>query len=243
MSVKEFLKQRAVNIAVGGQYTLANWFDSQGKPRTFACRTSRVSPFRMLVAVPVIGKVGDHITSYFGDFGKLDGRISDTTAGGILLELAMTQPMREKFANKLTWLEKKQKNPGIPDSRKHARIIPANPHSTLTFADGSTRGCFVIDMSVTGASVSSDVQPRIGMPLAVGACVGRVVRLLPDGFAVKFVEQQNRDDLDRRVIRSTPPTAGGAKAGPRSHETKPAPSLRGTTPALSRTHRRSVANP
>src|SRR5882724_10221122 len=138
MSVKDFLKQRAVNISVGGHYTLANWFDAQGKPRTFACRTSRVSPFRMLVAVPVIGKVGDHITSYFGDFGKLDGRVSDTAAGGILLELAMSQPMREKFANKLTWLEKKQKNPGIPDSRKHARIIPASPHSTLTFADGGT---------------------------------------------------------------------------------------------------------
>jgi hypothetical protein len=58
MSVKEFLQQRAVNISVGGHYTLANWFDSQGKPRTFACRTSRVSPFRMLVAVPVVGKVG-----------------------------------------------------------------------------------------------------------------------------------------------------------------------------------------
>jgi hypothetical protein len=41
MSVKEFLKQQAVNIAVGGQYTLSNWFDAQGKPRTFACRTSR----------------------------------------------------------------------------------------------------------------------------------------------------------------------------------------------------------
>ena len=85
MSVTEFLKQRAVNIAVGGQYTLSNWFDSQGKPRTFACRTGRVSPFRMLVAVPVVGKVGDHITSYFGDFGKLDGQISEITAGGFLL--------------------------------------------------------------------------------------------------------------------------------------------------------------
>jgi len=226
MSVTEFLKQRAVNIAVGGQYTLSNWFDSQGKPRTFACRTSRVSPFRMLVAVPVVGKVGDHITSYFGDFGKLDGQISEITAGGFLLELAMTLSKREKLANKLTWLEKKQKNPGIPDGRKQPRIIPANPHSTLTFADGSTRGCFVIDMSASGASISSDVQPQIGMPLAVGACAGRVVRLLPDGFAVKFVEQQSRDDLDRRVVRPTPPSAGGAKAAPRSRETKPAPSLR-----------------
>jgi hypothetical protein len=33
----------------------------------------------------------------------------------------MTQRMREKFASKLTWLEKKQKNPGLPDSRKQPR--------------------------------------------------------------------------------------------------------------------------
>ena len=124
MSVKEFLNQRAVNIAVGGQYTLAKWFDVQGKPRTFACRTSRISPFRMMVAVPVVGKVGDPITSYFGDFGKLDGVISDTASGSFLLELEMTRAMRGKFASKLTWLEKKQKNPGIPDGRKQARIYP-----------------------------------------------------------------------------------------------------------------------
>ena len=81
MSVQKFLKQRAVKIAVGGSYTLANWYDSQGKPRTFACRTTRVSPFRMMVDVPVLGKVGDPITSYFRDFGKLEGLITDTTAG------------------------------------------------------------------------------------------------------------------------------------------------------------------
>ena len=215
MSVENFRKQRAVKIAVGGNYTLANWYDRQGKPRTFACRTSRVSPFRMLVDVPVLGKVGDPITSYFSDFGKLDGFISDTTTGAFLLELEMTRSMREKLADKLTWLEKKLKNPGIPDVRKDARIIPASPHSTLILGDGTTHGCFVIDMSVSGVAVSAQVQPPIGMPLAVGACIGRVVRLLPDGFAVKFVEQQKRHDLNRLVIRSAAPvSAGRARAVP-----------------------------
>jgi hypothetical protein len=224
MSVKGFLKQRAVNIVARGHYTLANWLDAQGKPRTFACRTSRVSPFRMMVAVPVVGKVGDRITPYFRDFGNLEGVISDTVSGGFLLELDMTTSMREKFASKLTWLEKKQKNPGILDGRKQARIIPASPHSTLTFADGTTRSCFVIDMSVSGAAVSADVQPQIGMPLAVGACIGRVVRHLPDGFAVKFVEQQSRENLERRVVRPVPlPSARGAKAAPRSYHATPAP--------------------
>ncbi len=202
VSVEKFQKQRAVNVAVPGSYILPNWYDPQGRLRTFACRTKRVSPFRMIVDVPVIGKVGDRLKSFFQDFGKFEGVISDTTDNGFLLELEMPPSMRESFATKLVWLEKKLKEPGLSDLRKDARIIPANPHSTLTLADGTIHQCFVIDMSVSGIAVSSPVQPHIGTPLAVGACVGRVVRLLPDGFAIKFLDRQNRHELDRLISRS-----------------------------------------
>jgi hypothetical protein len=211
VSVTKFLKQRAVNIVVGGSYTLSNWLDAQGKPRSFACRTSRVSPFRMMVDVPVVGRIGDNITSYFGDFGTLQGRISDTTAGGFLLELAMTPVMREKMSNQLSWLEKRQKDLTIQDERKQARIVPASPHSTLTFGDGTMHNCFVIDMSASGAAVSADVQPEIGTPLAVGTCIGRVVRHLPSGFAVQFVAPVTRGELERRIARPTPPRSSGAQ--------------------------------
>jgi hypothetical protein len=204
VSVEKFLKQRAVNISVGGSYSLPNWYDSKGKRRTFACRTTRVSPFRMMVEVPVVGKVGDRLTSYFSDFGKFEGQISDTKPGGFLLELEMTRALRERFASKLTWLEGKQKNPAILDARKDARIVPQSSHSILALADGSIHPCLVIDMSVDGAAVSAPVQPPVGMPLAIGACIGRVVRLLPDGFAIRFVERQNRNDLNRLIIRSAP---------------------------------------
>lgn len=201
MSVEKFLRQRAVNVVVGGQYTLSNWLDPEGKPRSFACRTSRVSPFRMILDVPVIGRVGDRIGTYFGDFGRMEGEISDTVAGSFLLELMLTRPQRQRMSDQLIWLEKKQKDPTIKDGRKQARIVPASPHSMLTFADGAMKSCFVIDMSPSGAAVSADVQPEIGTPLAVGACVGRVVRHLDGGFAVKFIEEQGRDVLERRVIR------------------------------------------
>jgi PilZ domain len=203
-SVENFLKQRAVNVIVGGNYTLSNWYDPQGKPRTFACRTTRVSPFRMMVEAPVVGKVGDRLSSYFPDFGKFDGRISDIMRGKFLLELEMNPAMRGKFASKLTWLENKHKNPRISDVRQDARIIPKNPHSVLTLPDGTIHNCFVIDVSASGVAVSAQVEPPVGMPLAVGACIGRVVRLLPDGFAVKFVEAQNRNDLDRLIGRAAP---------------------------------------
>jgi len=204
MSVETFLKQRAVNVLVGGRYTLPNWYDPQGKLRTFSCRTSRVSPFRMIVSVPVVGKIGDRVTSYFDDFGKLNGVISDTIAGGFLFELDGTSSMRERLARKLVWLQKKQKDTSVIDARQDARIIPESPHSTLVLADGTVESCFVIDMSVSGVAVSADLQPQIGTPMAVGACVGRVVRIFQDGFAVKFIEPLDRKDLDRQIARPAP---------------------------------------
>jgi hypothetical protein len=204
VSVRRFLRQRAVNIVNGGQYTLHRWYSAEGKLRTFACRTKRVSPFRMIVDVPVVGRIGDRLTSYFDEFGEFEGHISDTMQGSFLLELEMTRAKRAKMAEKLTWLEARAKDPTILDSREHTRYVPRTPHSTLTLADGSVQPCFIIDMSLTGAAVSAEPQPPLGTPLAIGACIGRVVRVFPSGFAVKFIEKQNRDDLTRLILRADP---------------------------------------
>jgi hypothetical protein len=202
VSLKAFLNQRAVNIVCAGSYTLPRWFDAQGRPRTFACRTTRVSPFRMVVEGPVTGKLGDRVTAYFKDFGQFDGQISDVMQGSFLLEIEMSRAMRAKMSEKLTWLEKRQKDPTIPEARQDARFIPQTSHTTLILADGTVHACFIIDMSVSGVAVSAEVQPPIGVPLAVGACVGRVVRLLPDGFATQFMEKQDLKDLMRLLTRN-----------------------------------------
>ena len=214
--VQDFLNQKAVKVIAGGSYSLPHWYDPQGKLRTFACRTTRVSPFRMIVEVPVVGKVGERLTTYFREFGKFEGCISDTMERGFLLELEMTRARREKLSETLTWIAKKQLDPEVTDLRGDARFVPPNPHSTLTLADGSIHPCFIIDYSVSGVAVSSAVQPPVGMPLAVGACVGRVVRLLPNGIAVKFVERQTALDLERLVARIVLPAAKneGGVGGP-----------------------------
>jgi hypothetical protein len=172
LSVERFLKQRAVNVVVEGTYTLHRWYDPQGRLRTLACRATRVSPFRMIVDVPVVGRVGDRLTSYFSEFGEFDGNISATKQGSILLELEMTPEKREWMADKLTWLEKKQKDPSVRDERKNTRLIPQTSHTTMTMADGS-----------------------------VHTCIGRVVRVFPAGFAVRFVERQDSDELMRLIVR------------------------------------------
>jgi hypothetical protein len=202
--------QPPTKIALQGHYNLPYWYDPQGKPRAFACRTITVSPFQMTLAVAVAGKVGNRIISSFPDLGNMGGSITDTFAGGFVFEPDLTNIERERIASKLVWLEKKQRDPAVRDARRHERFIPANPHSTLTLADGSTRSCFVIDMSVTGVAVSAAVQLPVGTALAVGACVGRVVRLLPEGFAIQFAEIQRRPDLNRLLLRGDPAPASRA---------------------------------
>jgi hypothetical protein len=195
-----FLEQNGFDLRLGGRYSLANRRDVAGNRREFACRTSRVSPNQMMVSVPVVGTIGERVISYFGEFGKLDGLITGIEKGGFLVDLFVTRARREQFASKLAWLDRQQKD-AVVDVRAQERIVPENPHSTIVLADGSTTDCFVIDMSVSGAAISSELQPELGTPLAVGRTVGRVVRRFKEGFAVKFIEQQRPDRLERMVIR------------------------------------------
>ncbi|KJC50180.1 pilus assembly protein PilZ [Bradyrhizobium sp. LTSP849] len=205
MSVSEFLRQRAVDVTVSGSYSLHRWYDCEGKLRTFACRTKRVSPFRMIVDVPVVGKVGERVTSYFQDFGEFECTISATLKSGFLMELDMTRARRAWMSEKLTWLEKKQKDASIEDLRRDARFVPQASHTFLTLADGGSHPCFIIDVSTAGVAISCEYDPPIGTPLAVGACVGRVIRKFANGFAVKFAEKLQRDDLVRLIVRSAVP--------------------------------------
>jgi hypothetical protein len=202
MSVADFLRQRAVQVTVSGSYSLPRWYDCEGKLRTFACRTSRVSPFRMMVDVPVVGKIGERVTSYFQDFGEFQCTISATLKSGFLMELDMTRARRAWMSEKLTWLEKKQKDASVQELRNDARFVPQVAHTFLTLADGSTHACFIIDVSTAGVAISSEYDPPMGTPLAVGACVGRVIRKFEHGFAVKFAERQSRDDLVRLIVRT-----------------------------------------
>lgn len=205
MSVAEFLRQRAVEVNVSGSYSLHRWYDCDGQLRNFACRTKRVSPFRMIVDVPVVGKIGERVTSYFQDFGEFQCTISATLKSGFLMELDMTRARRAWMSEKLTWLERKQKDDSIHELRRDARFVPQASHTFLTVADGTIHPCFIIDVSTAGVAISCEYDPPVGTALAVGACVGRVVRKFDSGFAVKFAEKQQRDDLVRMIVRQAVP--------------------------------------
>jgi len=216
LSFSDFMERRAVNVRTGGRYSLASRRDMQGNRREFACRTSRITPFQMLVDAPVLGPKGERVITHFGELGKLDGWIVDVSESGFLLDLAVTRRTREQLATKLAWLEKRQRD-AVVDARRQKRLIPENPHTNLIFADGSTLCCFVIDVSPSGVAVSADVEPEVGTRLAVGQAVGTVVRRFNEGFAVQFdrpldprsVEEMIRPPPDLPTYLTHPPRPAG----------------------------------
>jgi hypothetical protein len=198
VSTANLFQHRSIDLNVGGRYSLASRYDTHGSRREFACRTSRVSPYQMHVAVPVLGPVGERVVTYFGDFGSLHGWISDITAGGFLLNIELPRQRREKFVTQLAWLKKRQDD-AVVDTRGQRRIVPKSPHSTMIFGDGTTLSCLVVDISPSGVAVSADVDPEIGTRLAVGRCVGQVVRRFAEGFAVAFDHLQRFEHLERMI--------------------------------------------
>jgi hypothetical protein len=166
----------------------------------FACRAEHFTAYGMSLVAPVVGNVGDPIIARFEQFGRLKGSIAKVSDRGFDLTVEATDAERATLAAKIDWFKKHWRDE-VVDKRQAGRQLPREPLSTLTFADGRTARCFVVDMSSTGAAVSAAVAPEIGTPLAVGKIVGRVVRHTMAGFSVRFVSPQDPDGLERLLIK------------------------------------------
>jgi len=190
-------------LSVSARYSFKNWYDQQGKLREFSCRLTGISPHEMTLIVPVMGRKGASVTVECEEFGQLEGTVSRSTGLGFAMRIIATDEERAKLADKIAWHEKFQRRQ-TADNRKNKRIVPNDPLSSLILADGSCLRCFVIDYSVSGVAVSAEIMPELRIPLAVGKIVGRVVRHLPGGFAVEFVEKQDMRALERMLIQPLP---------------------------------------
>jgi hypothetical protein len=193
-------------VSLPGRYLLPKRRGVKGRRSEYACRMVNISPRAMVLAGPVIGTIGEPVISYFDEFGKLKGGVMRTLYGGFVTTIEATIAQRARLETKLIWLEKHQRE-DLPNARRHKRVVPQDPRSTLILADGTMVPCFVIDMSASGAAVSAEIKPPIGTPLAVGKVVGKVVRRFAEGFAVHFTEAHDPRFVEQLVIKpfTTPP--------------------------------------
>jgi hypothetical protein len=150
------------------------------------------------LAAPVIGAPGDEVTVITKYIGRLAGAIAKELGGGFIMSVTASEEARARLAARIEWFEL-YKNHDLCDRRRDDRIVPRDRHSTLTLSDGLALRCFVIDFSTTGAGISAQQTPAIGEVVAIGNLGGRVARHFAGGFAVEFITEQDKDNVERLV--------------------------------------------
>ena len=137
------------------------------------------------------------IVAYLEDLGRVEVMSSEVVQGGFRVTYAYSGSRLERLLQRIDWV--KQRAAGGADQRRHPRFEPRDKHSTIMLPDGRSYACEVMDISVSGAAIKTDVMPSIGTYLMVGKMRGRVVRYLENGVGIEFVKQLDRGQLTQQV--------------------------------------------
>jgi len=185
-------RHRRVAVPILGRYMLASRHE-------YPCQSVDASPGGLSLVTPVRGLIGERIVIYLEHLGRIEGQIVRHTDQGLALTISATQRKREKIAAQLTWLANRQ-SLGLPEDRRHERIVPRNSAVTLKAAGFGEVGGRLIDVSLSGAAVNVPYRPPIGTLVTLGTTTARVVRHFEGGVAVEFLLLLSPDRFDEGII-------------------------------------------
>jgi hypothetical protein len=182
-----------VKVSLLGRYMLTDRSE-------FPCQVLEMSPGDALMIAPVAGIAGERVIAYIDHLGRIEGDISDLIEGGFHMDIVATPRKRDKMAAQLTWLANRDVL-GLPEDRRHERVVPDNRHSTVVLDDGRRYNCKIIDISLSGAAIELAVRPAMGTPVTLGRMRARVIRHFQDGVAVEFASAQEMLTVVQQNLR------------------------------------------
>ncbi len=174
-------RHKRVILTLLGRFMRAN-------RQEFPCKLVDISVGGASMMSPVEVNLEEKIIAYFDHIGGVEGTVVRCFDGGFAIKFQATQHRREKLAAQLTWLINRDQFPGL-DQRRHERIAPKNAASSLKVGD-QTVACQVLDVSISGASIGTELRPPIGTEVTLGRLRARVMRHHDQGIGVQFLDIQ-----------------------------------------------------
>ena len=158
-----------------------------------ACQVVEVTPLGATFLTENIPQIGQTLVAYLEDIGRVEAISTVEVQGGFRVEFTLQGPRLERLQQRIAWL--KNRDPDDDTGRRHARFEPSEKQSQISLPDGRVYNCEVIDISVSGAAIKTEVVPSVGTYLMLGKMRGRVVRYIDQGVAIEFVKQLDRGQL------------------------------------------------
>lgn len=176
-----------VRVKIYGRYMLEDRSE-------YPCHVIDMSPGDVALRADRPGELGEKVIAYLDHIGRVEGVVTRIIDGGFAMQLIASERKRDKLAAQLTWLANRHEL-DLPEDRRHERVSPRNPMTTLELADGSQYKCRIIDLSLSGAAIEVDAKPELGQPVLLGTMRGRVVRHFQEGIAIEFAAVQREEVL------------------------------------------------
>lgn len=189
---QERRRHRRVPVSLLGRYMLSS-------RQEYPCRTLNMSPGGAALVTPIKGAIGERVVVYLEHLGRIEGQIVRHLADGFAMTISATPRKRDKLAAQLTWLANRHAL-GLPEDRRHERITPRNTRTTMTIEDGREYVVRLIDVSLSGAGVSTETKPPLGSAIMLGRTPGKVVRHFEAGIAVEFRKPITPENFDENII-------------------------------------------
>jgi len=163
------------------------------------CQAINMSPGDLALISVHIPNVGEKIVIYLDNIGRLTGNVVRLFDGGFAITIDGTDRKKEKLASQIAWLKENVKF-GKSDLRRHDRIVPTQKVSEMRMADGRVYPIEIIDISLSGAAIRSDVRPALDTAVSLGGMQGRIVRHFADGIAIEFSTLQSDEQIQNKFI-------------------------------------------
>lgn len=154
-----------------------------------ACTVVDLSPGGASVAMDSLLPIETAVVLYANTFGRFEAVVARLDGPRLGLKFLSTPLKRDRTAEQLTLFL----NKSLLDESELRRDDRQSTKGLTRFVrhDGQIVPCEVLDLSMSGISVKTDVKPPVGEFVLIGQLAGRVARHHVDGLGIEFVGNTN----------------------------------------------------
>jgi hypothetical protein len=165
-------------LALPGRYMLSDGSE-------FPCETVNISPAGIAIKGLKVGKHGERVVAYIEGLGRIEGAIARRAIGWFALDIRAPMKKVQRLIERISWLVGRESG-ARPERRDRERMDVWQEHTVLRTEDGREFLAELVDVSIEGAAILTDLTLAIGAFVSLGEKPAYVLRRFPGGFAVTF---------------------------------------------------------